>query len=158
MKQKTAVLALLTLVLAIASLVLAQQPAPNPGPGPTVDSSAKPAIAYSEMQKPVPEPVPQTTPEPVPPSKQQQQPEDRQSQQREVQPSVSQAQQDAVRTLNGTIVKDGERFVLRTTDNVNFQPDDQERAKKYEGTEVRVTGSVDAATHAIHVEKIEPIT
>jgi len=129
MKQKTAVLVLLTLVLAIAPLVLAQQPAPNASPGPTVEPSAKPAIAYSEMQKPVPEPVPQPAPEPVPPSKQQQQPEDRQSQQREAQPSASQAQQDAARTLNGTIVKDGERFVLRTSDSVNFQLDDQKEIR-----------------------------
>ncbi len=92
---------------------------------------------------------------PSQPATDQSQPEDRQSQQSA--PATSQSRQDAARSFNGTILKDGERFVLKTTDNVNLQLDDQERAKKYEGTEVKVTGSLDSATHTIHVQNIEPI-
>jgi hypothetical protein len=153
MKSQTAAVIFVVLLFVSVPLALAQQSSLQPSQ-PSADTSATPAIAYSEMQAPVPAPAAQPSLDPVPPS-QQQQPEDRQRQQSA--PETSQPRQDAARSFSGTILKDGERFVLKTTDNVNFQLDDQERAKKYEGTEVKVTGSVDSATHTIHIQNIEPI-
>ena len=153
MKSQTAAVIFVVLLFVSVPLALAQQSSLQPSQ-PSADTSATPAIAYSEMQAPVPAPTAQPSLDPVPPS-QQQQPEDRQRQQSA--PETSQPRQDAARSFSGTILKDGERFVLKTTDNVNFQLDDQERAKKYEGTEVKVTGSVDSATRTIHIQNIEPI-
>ena len=107
-------------------------------------------------------PAGQAAPDPIPPT-QQQQPEDRPAPGRPpqsqpgAQSSATQPQQDAARTLTGTIVKNGDQLVLTTQDNVNFQLDDQERAKRFVGTQVKVTGVVDSSSHKIHVEKIEPV-
>ena len=152
MRLRSVASGLLTLLLLSTPWAFSQQSSPSQ---PATDQSATPAILYSEMQAPVPTPAAQPSPDPLPQSQNQQQPEDRQSQQSA--PATSQSRQDAARSFNGTILKDGERFVLKTTDNVNLQLDDQERAKKYEGTEVKVTGSLDSATHTIHVQNIEPI-
>ena len=149
----------LTLVLALglSSIASAQQAVPA-----EEDTSSTPAIAYSEMQAPVPEPAGQAAPDPIPPT-QQQQPEDRPAPGRPpqsqpgAQSSATQPLQDAARTLTGTIVKNGDQLVLTTQDNVNFQLDDQERAKRFVGTQVKVTGVVDSSSHKIHVEKIEPV-
>jgi hypothetical protein len=145
----------------LASLTLGQQNTPNQNP-PSADSSATPAIAYSEMQAPVPEPAGQTASQPIPPT-QQQQPEDRPAPGRPPQSkpgaesSGTVPQPDAVRSWTGTIAKNGGQFVLTTQDNLSFQLDDQERARKFEGTQVKVTGTVDSTSRKIHVEKIEPI-
>ncbi|HET7441525.1 MAG TPA: DUF5818 domain-containing protein [Terriglobales bacterium] len=127
---------------------------------PSDDSPSTPAIAYSEMQSPVPTPAGQAAPDPIPPT-QQQQPEDRPAPGRPAKPdsqaASTQPQQDAARSFTGTIVKNGDAFVLTTQDNVNFQLDDQERARNYQGKQVKVTGTVDATALKIHVQKIEPI-
>jgi type IV secretory pathway VirB10-like protein len=147
----------LFLALGLSALSSAEQAVPA-----AEDSSSTPAIAYSEMQAPVPEPAGQAAPDPIPPT-QQQQPEDRPAPGRPPQPHsdaqspTTQPEQDAARTLTGTIVKNGDQLVLTTQDNVNFQLDDQERAKRFVGTHVKITGVVDPSSHKIHVEKIEPI-
>jgi hypothetical protein len=38
---------------------------------------------------------------------------------------------------------------------MTYQLDDQSKAKKYEGKEVKVTGSFDANSNTIHVDSIE---
>ena len=145
----------------LVSVAVAQQSANSHCPSPA-DTSATPAIAYSEMQAPVPQPAGQATSEPIPPT-QQQQPEDRPAPGRAphakpgVGPTSPSKQQDSVPHFTGTILKDGDQFVLSTQDNVNFQLDDQERAKRFAGTRVKVTGTVDSTKHEIHVEKIEPL-
>jgi len=58
-------------------------------------------------------------------------------------------------TFTGTLVKSGNNYVLRTADNVTYQLDDQDKASKFEGKNVKVTGSLDAATNIIHVQAIE---
>ena len=127
----------------------------------TADTPTTPAILYSEMQAPVPEPAGQIPSEPIPPS-QQQQPEDRPAPGRpHSQPGTESApnnpQEDNASSLTGTILKDGDQFVLSTQGNVNFQLDDQERASKFAGVRVKVTGGVDPSKRKIRVEKIEPL-
>ena len=148
------------LLMLLTSLGLAQKSAPPQSPSPA-DASAVPAIVYSEMQAPVPQPAGQAPSEPIPPTPAQQ-PEDRPAPGRPPQsnpggPSPGIAQQDASPSFTGTIIKNGDQFVLSTQDHVNFQLDDQERAKKFAGTRVKVTGTVDSTQHKIHVEKIEPL-
>jgi len=156
MRCRTSVI-ILVLALGLSALGWAQQAVPAPE-----DSSSTPAIAYSEMQAPVPAPAGQAAPDPIPPT-QQQQPEDRPAPGRPpqsepgAQSAAAQPQQDAARALTGTIVKNGDQLVLATQDNVNFQLDDQEGAKRFVGTHVKITGVVDSSSHKIHVEKIEPI-
>lgn len=127
---------------------------------PSDESPSTPAIAYSEMQSPVPTPAGQAAADPIPPT-QGQQPEDRPAPGRPARPdsdaASAQPQQDAARSLTGTIVKSGDEFVFTTQDNVKFQLDDQERARSYQGQQVKVTGTVDATARKIHVQKIEPI-
>jgi Protein of unknown function (DUF5818) len=146
--------ALLLVAVALGQAGLAQN-------SPSTDSLTTPAIAYSEMQSPVPTPAGQAAADPIPPT-QQQQPEDRPAPGRPAKPqadsqTATQPQQDAARSLSGTIVKNGDQFVLTTPENVNFQLDDQVRAKNYQGKQVKVTGTVDSTARKIHVQKIEPI-
>jgi hypothetical protein len=159
--MKTRIILQGVLVMLLASLGRAQQSAPAQSPSPA-DTSAVPAIVYSEMQEPVPQPAGQAPSEPIPPT-QQQQPEDRPAPGRPPQsnpgagPTPGIAPQDASPSFSGTIIKNRDQFVLRTQDHMNFQLDDQERAKKFAGTQVKVTGTVDSTKHKIHVEKIEPL-
>jgi uncharacterized protein DUF5818 len=61
----------------------------------------------------------------------------------------------AAQAFLGTIMKQGDTYVLQTTDNVTYQLDDQERAKGYEGKQVQVTGSLDKSSNTIKVSDIK---
>jgi hypothetical protein len=61
------------------------------------------------------------------------------------------------KSFNGTIEKAGEKLVLKAA-KASYDLDDQEKAQSFEGKQVKVTGTLDAATHTIHVTKIEPST
>ena len=159
--MKTSIFRQSAVIALLSGFGFAQQNLP-PNGHPPAPASATPAIAYTEMQAPAPQPAGQASSEPIPPA-QQQQPEDRPAPGRPprsrpgVDATPGTSQQDAATSFSGTIIKSGEQFVLSTADNVNFQLDDQERAKKFVGTRVRVRGSVDSTGHKIHVEKIEPL-
>jgi len=62
------------------------------------------------------------------------------------------------KTFSGTIIKDGDKFVLRdTASKLSYILDDAERASKFEGKNVKVTGTVDVTSNTIHVEVIQEI-
>lgn len=63
--------------------------------------------------------------------------------------------QSKSQTFTGTVVRNGEQFMLRDSTGSTFKLDDSERAQKYEGKAVRVTGTLDADAKLIHVEQIE---
>ena len=110
-------------------------------------------IAWTQMQKP--EPVP--SPHPVPLPDQPQQPPDAQkpasgSQQDDMQ------KQNAAQSFMGTIVKAGDKYVLKTADSATYQLDDQDRAKAYEGKQVQVTGTLDTKSGTIHVQDMKVAT
>jgi uncharacterized protein YdeI (BOF family) len=73
------------------------------------------------------------------------------------QPPDSQSQ---ATSFTGTIVKDGNKLVLKTAASEIYQLDDQQHAKQFEGKEVTITGSVDgkAKKMTIHVQSIQPAT
>lgn len=73
------------------------------------------------------------------------------------QPTAAQQPNDmqASAPFSGTIVKEKGKLVLKdSTTNMNYQLDDQEKAKQFEGKQVKVTGKLDGKV--IHVENIEP--
>ena len=62
------------------------------------------------------------------------------------------------KTFSGTIVKDGDRFILSDRASKLFYGlDDAEKASKFEGKKVKVIGTVDVASNTIHVEDIQEI-
>ena len=79
------------------------------------------------------------------------------------QPTAAQQQNDMpaqdAKPFNGTIVKEKGRLVLKdTATNMSYQLDDQEKAKQFEGKQVKVTGKLDSNTNVIHVENIEAVS
>lgn len=57
-------------------------------------------------------------------------------------------------TFTGTIVKDGEQYLLRDSSGGTFKLDDSSRAQAFEGKSVKVTGRLDAESKTIHVDSI----
>ena len=62
-----------------------------------------------------------------------------------------------VQTFSGTIWMDGDRFELRDERERRWYhlDADQKLIAKFEGKEVKVTGTLDPATSEIHVQRIE---
>ena len=60
-------------------------------------------------------------------------------------------------SFTGTVVKAGGKYVLKTSD-MNYQLDDQQKAKKFVGQQVKVSGSLDSNTSTIHVSDISPMS
>jgi uncharacterized protein DUF5818 len=59
-----------------------------------------------------------------------------------------------VRVYMGTIVKDGDSYVLKAG-NEQYLLDSQKKAKKYKGRDVKIMGTLDKAKNLIHVENIK---
>ena len=67
-------------------------------------------------------------------------------------------QQNEVKTFTGTIAKSRGNFVLQeSTVGGTYGLDDQKTASNYEGKKVVVTGTYDADSKMIHVQKIEEL-
>jgi len=60
-------------------------------------------------------------------------------------------------TFSGKVAKAGGKFILKdTADKTMYVLDDQDKAKQFEGQEVKVSGTLDAQTKTIHVSSITP--
>ena len=69
----------------------------------------------------------------------------------------TQAQPEA-ETFMGTILKNGENFVLSdSATKTKYILDDSRKARPFEGRTVKVTGKLDLASKLIHVETIQDI-
>jgi hypothetical protein len=55
-------------------------------------------------------------------------------------------------------VKTGGVYVLKVSSNSEYQLDDQEKAKQFEGQQVTIGGTLDANGRSLHVINIELIT
>lgn len=107
------------------------------------DISGPQLVAWSQLQKPRP------VPQPLPPP-------DRTDQQQPGPAPGSQSQQQPLNQIfMGTIVKDGGKYVLRELESSVFQLDDQEKAKLYDGKQVKIAGSLDTKNNMLHVARIE---
>jgi len=58
------------------------------------------------------------------------------------------------RVYVGTILKDGDTYVLKTA-NEKYLLDSQKKVKKFNLNDVKITGTLDDAKNLIHVQKIE---
>jgi hypothetical protein len=72
-------------------------------------------------------------------------------------PAWTQQSSAASTTFTGTILRNGEQFVLRDAEGHIFRLDDARDAQPYEGKAVTVTGRLDAEAKLIHVERIQPV-
>jgi hypothetical protein len=148
MKRETSLLAAWLFLPGFVSLMIAQGVPSQPSPVLPSDVLGPQLIAWSQLQKP--QPVPQPLPPPERPSQTAQQ----------AQPAnpPAQPQPPAAQTFTGTIVKDGSRYVLKVSSNSAYQLDDQEKAKQYEGKQVKISGTPDANGSSLHIISIELVS
>ena len=60
-------------------------------------------------------------------------------------------------TFSGKIAKSGEKLVLKdSVSKSTYVLDDQDKAKQFEGQQVKVTGTLDAETNTIRIASIAP--
>jgi hypothetical protein len=129
--------------------MFSQEAQRKPSPVPPSEILGPQLIAWSQVQKP--QPVPAPLPPPDRPVQSEQQPGQSASQTAQ-EPSQSQT---AAQTLIGTIVKDGRRFILKVSGSNTYDLDDQDRAQRYEGKQVKVVGTLSAPGNSFHVVSIE---
>lgn len=60
-------------------------------------------------------------------------------------------------SFTGTVVKAAGKYVLKTSD-MNYQLDDQDKAKQFVGQQVKVNGTLDSSTSMIHISDISPLS
>jgi len=77
--------------------------------------------------------------------------------------SMPQAQTDAAstpqtaRAFQGKITKSGDKLVLQdSSTQTSYKLDDQDKAKQFEGKNVKVMATIDATTNQLHVVDITP--
>jgi hypothetical protein len=68
--------------------------------------------------------------------------------------ATSRPDRPEVRVYMGTIVKNGDAYVLKAG-NEKYQLDSQKKAKNYKGKDVKIMGTLDKANKLLHVEKIK---
>src|SRR5580704_1756294 len=73
------------------------------------------------------------------------------------QDSSSSMQSTQGTAFTGTVVKAAGKYVLRTSD-MNYQLDDQDKAKQFVGQQVKVNGTLDSSTSMIHISDISPLS
>lgn len=65
--------------------------------------------------------------------------------------------QQSARSFEGKIAKSGDQLVLQeSSTQTAYKIDDQEKAKQFEGKNVKVMATVDASTKTLHVVDITP--
>ena len=131
---------LATPLLLVAPL-FAQELSTKPAPIPS-DILGPQLIAWSQLQSP--QPLQEASP--------QRAGKDSPAQLRDEAPQSPGAQ-----TLAGTIVKDSGVYILKVS-NTSYRLDNQDRVRKYEGKQVRVSGTLDAGSNSFHVVTIELIS
>lgn len=159
MKRETSALATITLLALLAARGFGQVPQiePTPGQAPQLGPSLPASIlgpqliVWTQMQepKPVPQPIPpggDPSARPAPP------------QQHEQSANSPSQQQPATQSFTGTITKTGDKFVLTVAGGVTYQLDDQDRAKQYEGKQVKIIGNLDSTSNTLHVSSIQLIS
>lgn len=151
MKRETSLLSALAFLFVTAPLMVTQNPQSQPSPALPSDILGPQLIAWSQTQtpQPVPQPLPRrSVPQPD------QQPEG-------ANPATdppAQQPQPTVQKFTGTIVKTDGVYVLKVSSTNQYQLDDQEKAKQFEGKQVTVGGTLDAKGSSLHVINIELVS
>lgn len=151
MKRETSLLSALAFLLVTVPLMFTQDPRNQPSPALPADILGPQLVVWSQAQKP--QPVPQPLPAADRPVSEQQ-PE----QPTPVDNAPAQQEQPTAQKVKGTIVKTGGVYVLKVSSNSEYQLDDQEKAKQFEGQQVTIGGRLDANGSSLHVINIELIT
>jgi hypothetical protein len=134
------------LLATAAPLLFSQAVENNPSPVAPGEFLGPQLIAWSQVQKPQP------VPSPLPQTERTAQPAAQASSEKPQEP----LQQPGAQTLTGTIVKDSGRYVLKvSSSSTTYELDDQERAQRYEGKQVKVAGTMNAKGDIFHVVSIE---
>jgi len=146
-KREISPLGILVFLLMTLPLMSAQDPQIQRSPALPPDILGPQLIAWSQLQKP--QPVLQPLPLP-----------DRPIRQPDLQPanSAPQQKQPADPVFVGAITQDGARYVLKVSSNSAYQLDDQDRAKQYEGKQVRIAGTLDSGGKSLHITSIQPVS
>ena len=137
MKKLITVMATMALAMALSAVSFAQQ-----------DQSAQPSAQQPSAQQP---------------SSDMQNGQQTSTDQQGTQPSSpspdssSSMQNTQGTSFTGTVVKAGGKYVLKTSD-MNYQLDDQEKAKQFVGQQVKVNGTLDSNTSMIHISDISPLS
>jgi len=143
-RSKLAILSMWASLLPTARAQKAEHIAADTGP-PSMQ-----LVSGEQSQKP--DPVPSPKPVPLP----DQQPEQRPApQQPPTGPADDASKERAAQTFTGIVLKSGKKYVLKTSDKGSYDLDDQDRARKYEGKEVQVTGILDESSKLIHVQDMK---
>ena len=67
--------------------------------------------------------------------------------------------QDTAKSFTGQVAKEKGKIVLRDpVTKMSYRLDDQDKAARYVGQQVKVTGKLDMNSNTIQVESIEPIS
>jgi hypothetical protein len=67
-------------------------------------------------------------------------------------------QQPSAQSFEGKITRSGDKLVLQeNASKTAYQLDDQDKAKPYEGKNVKVMATVDASNNTLHVVAITPV-
>jgi len=132
MKKLITVMATMALAMALSAVSFAQQ-----------DQSAQPSAQQpnSDMQNGQQTSTDQQGAQPSSPS----------------QDSPSSMQNTQGSSFTGTVVKAAGKYVLKTSD-MNYQLDDQDKAKQFVGQQVKINGTLDSSTSMIHISDISPLS
>ena len=147
MKRKTNLIFIVSFVFSISSWMFAQDAQHSIEPAVPAQVLGPQLIAWSQFQKP--QPVPQPLP---PPDRPTQAAEDQQPAQSA---SPADQQSPAAQTFVGKILKEDGKYVLKVSSTTAYQIFDQDRAKQYEGKQVKVAGQLDANGNSLHIVSIE---
>jgi hypothetical protein len=138
-KQMTSMLVTTAFLLLLAGTMFAQGVQPEPAPALPSSVLGPDLIAWSQMQ--TPRPVPQ----PLPPDQNPRAP-----------------RHPTIETFAGTIMKVDASYVLilasGLTYRLDYQNDDQNNGRRYEGKQVRLTGTLNANRNSVHILSIQPIS
>ena len=52
-------------------------------------------------------------------------------------------------------MKEGSKYLLKVSIDGIYQLDDQDKARQYEGKQVRIEGTLDANSNSLHIRSIE---
>src|ERR1700680_4979927 len=73
-------------------------------------------------------------------------------------PTLQSKPPSEAQTFMGTVLRDGEKFVLSDSPTkTRYTLDNPKKASSYEGKTVKVTGTLDSGSNLIHVETIEGV-
>ena len=72
-------------------------------------------------------------------------------------PAEPAAQEAEAQTFTGQIMNHDGKYTLHGEDDETYQLDDQEKAKGFDGKNVKVTGTLDEESMTIHVKGIEEV-